>query len=43
MVDFIVGYAAGLITVTGVSGVVGWYMYRHPRKMVRRMMGSKRA
>lgn len=38
---FVAGYAAGIATLVLTCGAIGWYAARHPRFMVRKMMGRK--
>lgn len=39
--EFIIGYVAGVMTLVALSAAIGFYMYRHPKVMVRTMMGRK--
>lgn len=38
---FTIGYASGIMTMLIVSGAIGWYLGKHPRVLVRRIMRHK--
>lgn len=40
--DFIAGYVGGILTVAAISFAVGYYVFTHPKAMVRMMTGRKR-
>lgn len=41
MILFLEGFATGLVVVLTTSAVIGVYVTKHPRVMVRRMMRGK--
>jgi hypothetical protein len=37
---FVVGYASGVATLLAISGGIGYYVAKHPKMLVRKIMGK---
>jgi hypothetical protein len=38
--EFFIGFGTGILSMVALSGAVGWWMAKHPRYLVRKMMGK---